>query len=279
MPNFRSILTVILLAALALPGLAQGQTDFAPETILSGMPVQSGGRLKPLDTLARESVRLVTGKVEFEKRDPVLTLLGWWAKPEETPKLQVIEFRDIAVKKELGLDPERRWYSLEELEGNTKIGVAREEIHKRLRGEEQLDPDQQKIQELLGKMATVQAAIDGTLFTVVPNPSGLQEAWGSFSDLSHADTVPMVAGAKQAVTELRVALASGDPAKLGPSAVAARQELAKLGPVPDGDENGPEGFLGAKPGHGALPALLEHRPGIGTLQDGLRVLDEVSARH
>lgn len=231
--NFRSLLTVLLLAALALPGLAQGQTEFAPETILSGMPVQSGGRMKPLDTLARESVRLVTGKVEFEKRDPVLTLLGWWAKPEETPKLQLIEFRDIAVKKELGLDAERRWYSLEELEGNAKIGAAREEIHKRLRAEEQLDPDQQKIQELLGKMATVQAAADGTLFTVVPNPSGLQEAWGNFSDLSHADTVPMVAGAKKAVADLRTALASGDPAKLGPSAVAARQELAKLGPVPD----------------------------------------------
>lgn len=233
MPKLRSILSLLLLAVISAPVLAQGQTGLAPETILSGIPVQSGGRMKPLDTLARESVRLVTGKVEFEKRDPVLTLMSWWAKPEETPKLAIIEFRDVAAKQELGLDPERRWYSLEELKGNSKLNAAREVIHQRMRAEEELDTKQQKIQELLGKMATVEAAADGTLLTAVPNPSGMQEAWGSFADLDHADTVPMVANAKVAVGELRGALASGDSAKLASAAATARQELAKLGPVPD----------------------------------------------
>ncbi len=226
------LLTLLALWTLAVPSLAQGQTEFSPESILSAMPVQSGGRLKPLDTLARESVRLVTGKAQFNGQDPVLTLLTWWAKPEETGKLEIIEFRDEAAKKELELAADKRWFSLDELKGNKKLDAAREEIHQHLRAEEELHGTEQKVQELLTKINTVQATMDGTLLTAVPNPGGLEQAWGSFSDLSHTDTVPMVADAKKSVTDLKAALVAGDAAGLQTAAMAARTQLAKLGPVP-----------------------------------------------
>lgn len=221
------------MAVLALPGFAQGQSEFSPESVLSGLPVQSGGRMKPLDTLARESVRHVTGKAEFQNQDPVLTLLGWWAKPEETPKLELIEFRDLQAKNELGLAAERRWYSLAELQANSKLSAAREEIHKQLRAEEELQGTQLKIQELLGKMNTVQSTIDGSLITAVPNPAGMEQPWGSFADLTHADTVPMVAEAKSAVADLRTAMASNDTSKFQQAAITTRQQLARIGAVPE----------------------------------------------
>lgn len=228
----RYIIALLLVAGLALPSFAQGQTEFAPEDVLSGLPVQSGGRMKPLDTLARESVRYVTGKSEFQKQDPVLTVLNWWAKPEETAKLELIEFRDIDAKEELGLDPDRRWYSLEELQDNSKLDELREEIHRHMRAEEELHGNEKKVQELLGKMHTVNSAIKGSLLTAVPNPQGMEQAWGSFEDLSHSNTVEMVEKAKSAVTGLKEALASGDESKVQQSAIVARKELAMLGPVP-----------------------------------------------
>jgi cytochrome c-type biogenesis protein CcsB len=233
LPRHKHIFILLLMAVLALPGFAQGQSEFSPESVLSGLPVQSGGRMKPLDTLARESVRHVTGKAEFQNQDPVLTLLGWWAKPEETPKLELIEFRDLQAKNELGLAAERRWYSLAELQANSKLSAAREEIHKQLRAEEELQGTQLKIQELLGKMNTVQSTIDGSLITAVPNPAGMEQPWGSFADLTHADTVPMVAEAKSAVADLRTAMASNDTSKFQQAAITTRQQLARIGAVPE----------------------------------------------
>lgn len=227
------LLLLTALAVVSSPGLAQGQTELPAETVLSGMPVQSGGRMKPLDTLARETVRLVTGKTEFQNQHPVMTLIGWWAKPEETPKLELIEFRDVEAKTELGLAADRRWYSLEELKGNTKLAAMREEIHRHMRAEEELHGSEQKVQELLGKIATVEGVIDGSLITAVPNPGGLEEPWGSFADLSHTDTIPAVAAAKTAVAELRTAAAAGDEGKIQQVAASVRQELARLGPAPD----------------------------------------------
>ena len=230
---FRSYLILFFALLFTLPGFGQGQSEFTPESVLSAMPVQSGGRMKPLDTLARESVRLVTGKAEFEKRDSVTTLLGWWAKPEEAKKAAVIEFRDLAAKKELNLDPDRRWYSLEELSPNVKLNEIREQIHQRLKAEEELQGTEEKVQELLVKMSVLESAIDGSIFTAVPNPSGMKESWGSFADLSHDGTVPMVAEAKAAVTKLKEALVSGDQSAIGAAAVTTRQQLARLGEVPE----------------------------------------------
>ena len=229
----KSLYALFMVLALALPSVAQGGPNFTAEQILSGLPVQSGGRMKPLDTLSRESVRLVTGKSTFQGKPAVLTLLGWWANPKTTQSEALIEFRDLEAKKELGLAAETRWYSFEELSKNSKLNDAREEIHRHMRAEEELHGTESKVQDLLIKMNTLHSAMDGTLLVAVPNPSGMEEAWGTFADLDHPDTVEAVAKAKTAVEELRKALAGGDPAKLGEAALATRTQLQSLGPVPD----------------------------------------------
>lgn len=229
----RSLLTLALACVLCLPGLAQGQAELPAEQVLASIPVQSGGRLKPLDTLARETVRLVTGKATWQGSSPVMTMLGWWAKPEEAAAAKIIEFRDVDSKAVLGLDSNERWFSFNELKANKKLIEARETIHQRLKADEELQGTDKKIQELLIKMATLEATEKGSILAAVPNPSGMSETWGSFEDLSHVNTVALVAPAKAAVASLKQALAKGDLANLAPAATAVHQELAKIGPVPD----------------------------------------------
>lgn len=223
----------LLLLILTSAGLAQGQAEFDPAPSLSTLPIQSGGRLKPLDTLARESVRLVTGKVQFQGQDPVITLLQWWADPEATKKLEIIEFRDLEIKEELGLEPDQRWYSFEELSGNKKLLEYQEEIHQHLENEEELHGHEEKVQSLLVKMNVVNLAMKGSILRAVPNPEGLTADWGSFADLDHAQTVEMVQASKDAVAQLRAAVLSGDGEQLEAAGSKARLELAKLGPVPE----------------------------------------------
>jgi cytochrome c-type biogenesis protein CcsB len=226
------LILFLLILCLTGTGFAQGESDLSAAQALSTVPVQSGGRMKPLDTLARESVRLVTGKSNFEKQDAVLTLMQWWADPEKTRSKEVIEFRDLELKKELGLE-DKRWFSYDELSENQKLSAYREEIHQHLRNEEELHGPEQKIQDLLVKMNVVHKATDGSLIQAVPNPGGLELAWGSLADLDHDDLVDMVQPAKEAVSGLRTAIASGDEQQIVQEAKAARAELAKLGPVPE----------------------------------------------
>lgn len=230
--KFKKLIYLILIVCLSGTALAQGDSDLSAASSLSTLPVQSGGRMKPLDTLARESVRLVTGKANFEKRDAVLTLLQWWARPEETLSKDIIEFRDLEIKKELGL-PDKRWYSYEELSKNQKLNEYQEEIHKHLQNEEELHGPEQKIQDLLVKMRVVHSTTEGGMIQAVPNPAGMQEDWGSFADLDHQGLVEMVKPAKEAVSALRVALATDDQQQIVQAAKLARAELAKLGPVPE----------------------------------------------
>ncbi|MCA9777897.1 MAG: hypothetical protein KC800_14310, partial [Candidatus Eremiobacteraeota bacterium] len=221
----------ILILLLSTIGWAQGESDLTAAQSLSTLPVQSGGRLKPLDTLARESVRLVTGKSKFEGQEPVITFLQWWADPEIDSK-EIIEFRDLEIKKELGLT-DKRWYSLQELSGNKKLDEYREEIHKHLQNEEELHGSEQKIQDLLVKINVVAKTKDGSIFQAVPNPAGLNDDWGSFADLDHDGLIEMVIPAKNAVYELREAISSGDDSKIVAAAANVRAELTKLGPVPE----------------------------------------------
>lgn len=232
MSKFKRYSLAILILLFAFDG-AWAQSEINPENALRTLPVQSGGRLKPLDTLARESVRLVTGKQKFEKQDPVLTILRWWSDPESTKSLNIIEFRNLEVKKELGLAEEQRWYSYQELVENQRLNEWRQEIHQHLKNEEELHGNEEKVQELLVKVNVVHQIMDGDIFQAVPHPGGMKQDWGSFADLGHDSTVEMVIPAQEAVRELREALKSGEQQQLASAVVKARQELSNLGPVPD----------------------------------------------
>ena len=230
----KRILTLTILAALLTSlGLCQGKSPLSANEALSTLPVQSGGRLKPLDTLARESVRLVTGKSRFQGADPIITLLRWWSDPEATKSAEVIEFRNLALKKELGLEEDRRWYSFSELAYNDKLNAHREEIHQHLQNEEELHGDEQKIQDLLVKINVVHQAMEGHIFQAVPHPEGLKQDWGSFADLGHQQTIELVAPAKQALDELREAMLSNDSSKFLQASRNVKSALATIGPVPD----------------------------------------------
>lgn len=228
---FRAVLLILLLTPTATVW-AQTTPEKPAVEVLRGLPIQSGGRLKPLDTLARESVRLVTGKVEFQGRDPVAVLLSWWADPERTRTSECIEFRDQAVKKALGLEVERRWFSLKELEANEELGRRRETIHQRLRNDEELRGEDPKIQELLTRIQTLAAVADGSLLRAVPNPSGLEEPWASFSNLQHSEVVERAVGAKTSLEALSAGVREAKPQEASTAAVELREELQSLGPVP-----------------------------------------------
>lgn len=91
------------------------------------IPVQQGGRIQPLDSVARNSLMVISGKQEFvdgQNNDKVYKAIDWllmlWAKPEEANKFRVfrIEHPQILALLDLPNRPGSYRYSLAEIEEN-----------------------------------------------------------------------------------------------------------------------------------------------------------------
>jgi cytochrome c-type biogenesis protein CcsB len=175
---------------------------------LRHLAVQQGGRLKPLDTWALESVRYITGKAEWEKRDPVQTTLEWYAAgPDKVVDLPVVEFRNKEWKTKLGLDASKRHYTLKELQASTELENIRQKLHQLPPGGK-VPADLNTPAELLGKMNFLQSIARGSAWVVVPSPEGLTSNWASLYDLDapEAASLPVIQECLKARDLLRQAI-------------------------------------------------------------------------
>ncbi|MBS2040517.1 cytochrome c biogenesis protein CcsA [bacterium] len=193
------------------------------------LAVQQGGRLKPFDTFALETVRYITGKAEFEKRDPVVTMLQWYALGDQVANLPVVEFRNKDWHQKLGLPVDQRYFTASELNANPEFVKAREELHK-LKPGDKVPNRLSAMNDLVGKMAYLEMISKGASWTMVPSPEGLTSQWPSFYEVENAENAPPEL--KQAITAFHTALVkkSGEDKAVNDLAAA----LQAVGPYPDG---------------------------------------------
>jgi len=193
------------------------------------LAVQQGGRLKPFDTFAIESVRYITGKAEFEKRDPVVTLLQWWVLNEKVADLAVVEFRNQEWKKRLGLAVEQRHFKAGELAKNPELVKVREQLHQMKPGDK-VPKSLEPAQELINKVAYLEMLARGAAWTMVPAPKNLTDPWASLLDLE-GDVPSQLVPVRQSAERLRAALSKHE------GEAAAVDELARnlqaIGPYPE----------------------------------------------
>ena len=103
----RSVLTGIgrVAAALALTTMLGGSAWAADDTVeaLRRLPVQNDGRTMPLDTLAREAVKNITGKGTWHGEDPVATVAQWLTAPQVAANAEVIRLPSSDLAAAIGL--------------------------------------------------------------------------------------------------------------------------------------------------------------------------------
>jgi ABC-type transport system involved in cytochrome c biogenesis permease subunit len=121
-------LGIVTLAALMLLGRMSTPSGSDTRRDVYGfgrIPVQHGGRTQPLDTVARTSLVIISGKQEFEDptdNDRVYKASEWllilWSKPDQARKFRVLRADHPQVLALLGLPqrPGSYRYSMEELE-------------------------------------------------------------------------------------------------------------------------------------------------------------------
>lgn len=155
---------------------------------LGKIAVQANGRVKPLDTLAREGISLLTGKFSYKGLNAVEFFYSMLAEPQIWKNEEFVQIRHLALKKDIGLikegdDEKKSHFSPEALFKNEKLMPLFNELARKQEAGDKLDPYFQAVQRINNQIGFVSAVISGRVLRLVPPKPGEGTAWLSLDKL------------------------------------------------------------------------------------------------
>lgn len=166
---------------LALGLSVSAQASLVPD--LKYLPVQDAGRLKPLDTFAREALQLVYGKSTLGKKTPIDIVMTWMIAPEEWDNQQIVEIRHSGLREALRLEDRRMHYSPQELFRNERVALVFQELRSQREQRAKLNPYFQAVQRLENQLTMYQATRSGMTLRVAPSGMENVDGWQAVSEL------------------------------------------------------------------------------------------------
>ncbi len=164
-------------SSVAPPAEKRGSWNFREAGLI---PIQSGGRLKPLDTFARDLALFVTGSQKYEGWEPVDLLFSWIALPHSWLDVPFIKIGRTDVLRQLQLDEKRHKYAPRELMDNMALAQYAQEMQRTPPREgEKLHPRDVELRRTLDRLGTFRAIASGDAWTVIPQPD--EKAWLSLA--------------------------------------------------------------------------------------------------
>jgi cytochrome c-type biogenesis protein CcsB len=226
----RALLTLSLLA-LSLPLTAFAGDELQP---LREIAIQDGGRIKPLDTFARELARRVEGARPFglesvKGLEPTEWVLAMLTDPNRWAKEEVIKVTHAGVRQAAGLPEGKNLFSLEELRAHAGLRQAIDRVDAKMKRDEDLDPVDRALLQLAETLSVMSGVLSGDALRIIPHPDDPKATWYSVADLASAN-VPQVQRLAALVRSLVVAYDAGDKAGVGTAAAALGRRLAELAP-------------------------------------------------
>lgn len=149
------------------------------------IPIQSGGRLKPLDSFAREAILFTTGKRTFSGWEPIDMLFSWITFPAHWENEAFIQVNRIDVRRQLGLDENRTRFTPRELIRNSALAQYADGIQKGQTGAEppgmptRSQPRQQELRSVLERVGLFREMVSGEGWLLVPRAA--PSAWVSLA--------------------------------------------------------------------------------------------------
>ena len=163
----KAAFVVLAVAVLAVViGLRTSGSSTSSKADLSGfdwstagkIAVQSGGRVKPLDTFARELVAQIYGKSAFEGEPPVQTYFRWMADGDRWAKEPLIYLPKGELRTKMGLDSRKeKRFTLDELQNNRGLMDIGTEGQKKDQAGEKLTFTESRASDLFNRMHNLNA--------------------------------------------------------------------------------------------------------------------------
>jgi cytochrome c-type biogenesis protein CcsB len=149
----------------------------------SRLAIQSGGRVKPFDTFAREGLEVLTGRQSFRGKDSIEIMFSLSFEPQVWQKVEFLRIGHRPLKKDLGLDEKRVHFSPDQLMHNQRLMPLFQELDAKQKAQEKLDPYFQAVQQMANQMGLLQEIVNGrALRFVPPTPEQFQKSdhWAGF---------------------------------------------------------------------------------------------------
>lgn len=162
--------------------------DFGP---LSGIAIQHRGRVKPFDTFAAESLQFVTGKKDWKGKGSVECLVGWiFNFDREWEGEEFIRITYKPLKKEMGLDPEKNFFTYGGLQDNAGLKTILKGAGQKSRNRERLNELEKKAVTVENQLVLVGEIFTGQSLTILPNPEGPSASWFPITSLNIQGGLP-----------------------------------------------------------------------------------------
>jgi len=159
-------------------------SSIAASTALKELPVQNGGRVKPLDTLASESVRLIYGKTNYQGKDPSTLVLTWLLAPRVWSETEFVQLKNKKLKVALNLKDEKDFYSQKELASNPALESLLQNLKVKQDKEIKLGAFDQALSRLQGQLIRLNMFQSGDILRIAPPKSGQSSKWQSINEFS-----------------------------------------------------------------------------------------------
>lgn len=142
------------------------------EEILGKIPVQDGGRVKPFDTFARESLQLLYGKSKYKEKSASEIVMTWLLLPEhwEETEFVVVDRKDL--KETLGLKVDQKYFSPNQIMTSDKISLVMQDLANKQNAQEKLNPYWQAVQTLNNQVSLFKSIVVGAAIKMAPRPEG-----------------------------------------------------------------------------------------------------------
>ena len=159
---------------------------------VSLIPIQSGGRVKPFGTVAREGLRLFYGKTTLKGREAVEVFLSILLYPEFWKDYPFLQLNYKLVKNDLGLE-DKKYFSYSELIQKEKLSVLFGALEKKNQDQEKLDPYFQAVSLIRNQIFLFNHLVSGKLFAVLPpSPNEKSSKWKGLDELSEDLRMPFL---------------------------------------------------------------------------------------
>jgi cytochrome c-type biogenesis protein CcsB len=200
------------------------------------LAIQDGGRRKPLDTFAKETLIRITGRSTYTDKagrkwtpnDFVLSALlethDWKSEP-----MVLVSFGKL--KEQLGLDKTQGRFSFAQLTALPELNRLANEAHALRKAEKPLDRLQQEVMNVTERLALFAHVMDGSAFLIVPASKSETDAWMVPPEFSRYYADAQFAPIQTQLQTLATAYTNGDSFNFSRASNQLRENLHDLSPA------------------------------------------------
>ncbi|WP_038017408.1 cytochrome c biogenesis protein [Synechococcus sp. PCC 7335] len=163
-------------------------SQFQPSSLdaLETIVVQQGGRKKPLDTVAQETVARIHGATAYKHdgivEDSMTTFMSLWLNNRDWNQAPFVLFSYRPLKEKVGLDPDQKYFSFQTLMTNQALGDVVRQAHKQDLEGEDLSRDQREALAIEDRLTLMLGSVDDNAIAVVPHPADTKGKWMGISE-------------------------------------------------------------------------------------------------